>query len=172
MNYITQLLQEHSRINTDFMTNAIGNDPVEFKKIIDIIYTQPAPLPQRAAWLLATVNAKHPDLLTPYIPTFIKDVEHFKLDAIKRNMSHVLTHHSIPKKLQGRLVTICFNLLLSPDETVVVKVNAMQCLANMATEHPDLIPELKMAMNDQYPKTTVAFHARAKMILKKLEKIK
>ena len=48
-------------------------------------------------------------------------------------------------------------------------LHAMQCIANIAKEHPELIGELKAAIEDQLPKTTAAFSARARLILKKLK---
>lgn len=169
MNYESQLLQEHSRANTNRIAKAIGNDPEEFKKIIDIIYHAEAPLPQRAAWLLAVVNQNHPELLKPYLSKFINDIQKFEEDAVRRNMSVVLASHKIPKKLQGKLINVCFDLILSSDEKVAMKVHAMQCIANISKEHPELIHELKSAIEDQLPKTTAAFHARARMILKSLK---
>lgn len=166
MDYKQQLLKEHSRANTDAIANAIGNNAVEFKKIIDIVYNEKAPLPQRASWLLSTMNDKHPDLLLPYISLFISTIKKIKIDGIKRNMLAVLASNKISKKLQGKLVNLCFDLLLSSDETVAVKVYAMQAIANIAKHHPELENELKAAIEDQLPKTTAAFHARAKRVLK------
>jgi hypothetical protein len=168
MNYVTQLSQEHSRHNTDVIAKAIGNNPAEFKKIIDIIYNETPPLPQRAAWLLVIVNDKHPELLKPHIPLFVNTIQDFKIDGIKRNMSNVMSTHQIPKKLQGKLTNICFDFMLSPLEAVAVKVYSMQIIANLCKEHPELMNELKAAIEDQLPKTTAAFHARGKMVLKKL----
>ena len=169
MNYNTQLLKEHSRPNTDAIAKAIGNNANEFKKIIDIIYNARPPLPQRASWILSAVNDIHPQLLEPHLSKFIETVSDFKIDGIKRNMMMVLASHSISEKLQGKLVSLCFDFMLSPTEKVVVKVYAMQCIATIAEEHRELIPELKTAIEDQLPKTTAAFHARAKMILKEMK---
>lgn len=166
MDYKQQLLKEHSRANTDAIAKAIGNNAVEFKKIIDIIYKEKAPLPQRASWLLSTINDKHPDLLLPYISLFISSIKKIKIDGIKRNMLAVLASNKISKNLQGKLVNLCFDLLLSSDETVAVKVYAMQAIANIAKHHPELENELKAAIEDQLPKTSAAFHARAKRVLK------
>ncbi|MDQ3048738.1 MAG: hypothetical protein M3R27_14405 [Bacteroidota bacterium] len=166
MNYEEQLLKEHSRNNTDFITKTIGGDAVELKKILGIIYHSKAPLPQRAAWLLVTVNNKHPELLKPYIGKFIETVLSFQVDAVKRNMLAVLAAHEIPEKLQGKLINVCFELILSPLEPVAVKTFSLQCIANVAKHHPELIHELKAVIQDQLPKTTAAFHARSKNILK------
>ena len=168
MKYTTQLLKEHSRSNTDKIASAIGNDPFEFKKIIDIIYKEEAPLPQRASWLLTIVNNNHPKLLEPYLKLFIDTIKKIKNDAPKRNMINVLATHKIPKKLQGKLIDLCFELMVSSEEKVAVKVHAMQCIANLTNEHPELKGELKAAIEDQLPKTTAAFGARARLVLKKL----
>ncbi|MGQ0828638.1 MAG: hypothetical protein ACT4ON_09610 [Bacteroidota bacterium] len=168
MNYISQLLKEHSRSNTDLIAKAIDDSPTEFKKIIDIIYNEKAPLPQRASWVLAAVNEKHPELLKPYITLFIDTIQKFKTDGIKRNMAVALASHSIPKKSQGKLINVCFELILSPTETVAVKVHALQAITNIAKLHSELKNELKAAIEDQLSKTTAAFHARTKNILKEL----
>ncbi|MES2394704.1 MAG: hypothetical protein V4549_01795 [Bacteroidota bacterium] len=166
MDYKQQLLKEHSLANTDAIAKAIGNNAVEFKKIIDIVYNEKAPLPQRASWLLSTMNDRYPDLLLPYISLFISSIKKIKIDGIKRNMLAVLASNEISKNLQGKLVNLCFDLLLSSDETVAVKVYAMQAIANIAKHHPELENELKAAIEDQLPKTSAAFHARAKRVLK------
>lgn len=49
---------------------------------------------------------------------------------------------------------------------MVVKVHAMQAIANIAKHHPELQNELKVAIEDQLPRTSAAFHARARRILK------
>src|SRR3954466_14464464 len=106
MDYIRQLLQEHSRSNTEFIAKKIGNHPAEFKKIIRIIYKEQPPLPQRAAWLLAVVNDQYPELLKPYLSKFIDTIEKFNVDAIKRNMASVLAKHDLPARLQGKAVDV------------------------------------------------------------------
>jgi regulator of extracellular matrix RemA (YlzA/DUF370 family) len=169
MNYQSQLAKEHSRYNTDKIAKAISGNAVEFKKIIDIIYKEEAPLPQRSAWLLAVVNDKHPELLKPYLKLFINTVQGFKIAGIKRGMLNVLAEHEIPKKLQGKLINICFDNILSNEETLAIKVFSLQCIGNIAKEHPELIPELKAAIEDQLPKTTAGFHARARLVMKELE---
>lgn len=170
MNYESQLAKEHSRSNTDKIAKAIGSDVIEFKKIVDIIFKEEAPIPQRASWLLMVVNDKHPELLKPYLKLFIDTIQSFKIDGIKRGMLSVLASHHIPSKQQGKLINICFDFILSPDASLAIKVFSLQCIGNIAKEHPELIPELKAAIEDQLPKTTIGFHARARLVMKELQK--
>lgn len=169
MDYVEQLLLEHSRPNTNLIAKAIGNNAAELKKIVELIYKAKAPIPHRASWLLSAVNEQHPELLRPYLSKFVDTIESFQVDGVKRNMINVLASHQIPEKIQGKAVDVCFRLLLSPSETVVVKTQAMQVLANISEEYPELKQELKIAIDDQWDKNTAAFHARAKHIRKKLK---
>lgn len=169
MDYRLQLIKEHSRNNTDAIAKTIGKNDVELKKIIDIIYNEPAPLPQRAAWVLSIVNGANPHLLKPYLNLLATTIKDFKRDGIKRNFMSILSYHKIPKELQGELITTCFDFILSPTETVAVKTFSLQVLANIAKEEPELINEIKLVIEDQLPKTTAAFHSRAKKILKNLK---
>ncbi len=169
MNYIDQLYKEHSRSNSDLIAKHIAKDPLQLKKIIDIIYNEQKPLPQRASWILPLVNAKHPELLKPYIPLFVNTLLQFKSDGIKRHMLLVIKKHQIPNALRGKGVEIFFTLMLSKTEPVAVKAEAMEALSKLVHRYPDLKNEFKMAIEDQLPKTTVAFHSRAKRILEELK---
>ncbi|HSH66058.1 MAG TPA: hypothetical protein VLB84_09720 [Bacteroidia bacterium] len=168
MDYITQLMKEHSRSNTELIAGHIGKDVKRFKEIIDIIYKEKEPLPHRASWLLAVVNDRYPELLKPYISLFVESIEQFKTDGIKRNISNVLSKQEIPEAVQGKAVDIFFRLLLSPTETVAVKTFSLQILANITSHYPELKQELILAIEDQLPKTTAAFHSRSRHILKRL----
>ncbi len=171
MNLKEQLLKEHSRNNTDYITRFIRNSPAKFKQIIEIIYNAEPPLPQRAAWLLAIVNALHPELLTPYLAKFINTIKEFEVDAVRRNMMVVLASQTIPEDLQAKLIDTCFELIDLPQEKVVVKVHAMQAIANIAKIHPELTGELNLVIEEQLPHSSAAFKARARMIMKELNKL-
>jgi len=168
MNYAEQLAVTHSRANADLIAKAIGDDPEEFRKIIEIIYSAKAPLPQRASWLLAIVSRSHPELIKPYIVKFTDTILDFRIDGIKRNMLTALATQEIPKKQQGKTVDFCFHFILSPEAPVALKALSLEILSRLMKQHPDLKNELKAAIEDQLPKTTVAFRSKANKILRKL----
>ncbi len=152
----------------DRLANAIGDDPAEFKKIIEIIYHEKEPLPHRASWLLTIISQQHPQLIKPYAAKFIDTITGFNNDGIKRHMLRALCTQQLPEKSKGKAITICFDFILSRTETVAVKVFALEVLSGLMKQYPELKNELKAAIEDQLPKTTAAFHSRAKKILKKL----
>jgi hypothetical protein len=171
MDYEAALLQERSRAQMDRIAKAVGNDPGEFKKIIDIIYNGEDPLPRYAAWPLEVITRKKPELATPYIKRFIATISSFDSDPIRRGLFNALGRQKIPAKLQAKALDVCFENMLSAARTVAVKVFAMEVASNIVLEHPELSGELKMVIEDQWEKNTVAFRARAKKVLKKLERL-
>jgi hypothetical protein len=168
MNYSELLEQEHSKALTNRIAKDIGDGPKKFKQVIDIIYNAKAPLPQRASWLLAVVSRKNPELIKQYVPQFINSLESFKIDGIKRNILSALCTQEIPKRSRGKMVDICFGFILSPSETVAVKVLSLEILSKFIIEYPELKNELKLAIEDQLPKTTIAFQSKGNKILKML----
>lgn len=168
MDYAEQILVAHSRANTDLIAKAIGDNPKEFKKIIDLIYSAKHPIPQRASWLLKIKSRSHPELIQPYVTKLIDTVNDFKISGIRRHFVDALSTQKIPEKWQGKTVNICFDFILSPDEPVAVKVLSLEILSNIAKQYPELKNEIIAAIEDQLPKTTVAFHSRAKKVIKKL----
>lgn len=68
-------------------------------------------------------------------------------------------------------MNICFAYLESPAEALAIKVFSMTVLGNLAKLYPEIIPELKLLIEDQLPYQTAGFKSRGKKVLKVLEKI-
>ncbi len=66
------------------------------------------------------------------------------------------------------MIQICFDFILSPTESIAVKAHALELLSKFIKQYPELKAELKATIEHQLPKTTAAFHARAKRIQKLL----
>lgn len=108
-------------------------------------------------------------------PGFIKKrmgelIQHLKKpgihDAVKRNTIRILQEIDIPKKHHGEVMNICFQYLESPTEAVAVKAFSLTVLGNLAKLYPDILPEIKLLIEDQLPEQTAAFKSRAKQVLK------
>lgn len=60
---------------------------------------------------------------------------------------------------------ICFKNIESP---VSVKAFSLAILGKLAKKYPEIIPEIKILIEDQAPHQTAAFKSRAKNLLKDL----
>jgi hypothetical protein len=62
---------------------------------------------------------------------------------------------------------ICFNYIMSPTEPVAVKAFSLGILQIMAGQYPDIVPEIRLVIEEQLPHQTAAFKDRAKAFFKK-----
>jgi hypothetical protein len=168
-----QLLIEHSKSNTELVTQYIGNHQERFDILMNLFLNDEYLVAQRAAWVVGDVSRKYPKLVNQHLEKMVLNLRKENLhDAIKRNTVRVLQEIEIPEKLWGDAADVCFNLLSSKNEPVAVKCFSMTVLLNIVKNVPELKEELKIIIEDQMPYSTAGFKSRGHKTLKALEKIK
>ena len=93
-------------------------------------------------------------------------------DAVVRNSMRILSSQDVPERLQGYLLEICFDFLMSTKVPVAIKVHAMQVIFNISQNEPDLLNELRMVIEEQMPYGTTGFKSRGRKILKRIGKLR
>jgi len=169
MNLREEILKEHSSSQRDKIVAWVGASQERFDKLFKLFTNDVYRVTQRAAWPVSYCVAAHPGFINKHWPGFIKNLEKPGLhDAIKRNSIRLLQNMEIPGKYQGAIMSICFKYLESPTEAVAIKVFSLTVLGNLAKLYPEIIPELKLLIEEQIPDQTAGFKSRAKKVLKKL----
>ncbi len=87
-------------------------------------------------------------------------------DSMKRNTVRLLQQIEIPEKLEGVVMEICFNYVESPKEAVAIKAFSLTILSKLAKKYPEIIPEIKLLIEEQLTHQSAAFKSRAKKFLK------
>ncbi len=164
------LLQEHSKAQTNKLVAYINNDPVKFKKLMELFFNDTYRVTQRAAWPMSICAEQNPALIEPYLKKMIINLKEANM-AVKRNTVRALQFIDIPARLQGIAVNQCFDLLNDPKEAIAVKVFAMTVVANICEKQPDLANELRIYIENQLPIGSAGFISRGKKILSRLEKL-
>jgi len=164
------LLSETSRRNTDMISDLVIQKPELFQELVDIYLENKEPVSRRAIWVVDTVTEKLPQLLDPFIERIILKLPEFKHDGLKRNTLRMLSRSSIPKSQSGLIINICFDWLISPAESVAVKVFAMDILYRFSSIEKDLRKELADSIEWRIQEETPGFKCHGKKILKKLYK--
>jgi len=165
------LLEEHSKNQTLMITNYIGSDTKKFKQLMQLFFCDDVLLNQRSAWVMWYCFEKTPSLITPFINKLVNNLKNNVHDAVKRNTLKVLIEIDIPKKLQGILCDICFDLLQTHETSIALKVYAMTVLKNICFLEPDLKNELKLVIEHQLPNSSAGYKSRAKRVLKEIDKL-
>ena len=169
MDLKSTLLRQHSRENASKIAHYVGDDPVRFKKLVNIYLAGPYRVTQRAAWPLSICAELHPELISPHLKEILEFLKAPDAhDAVKRNALRLLQFIEIPSRYRGKVIDICFNYLQGKSEPVAVKVFAMSVLSQLVDGVPELSQELRIIIEDQLPYASAGFISRARKVLKDL----
>jgi len=171
MNIREVLLKEHSKAQCNRIVDYIGNNQRRFDDLVNIFLSDEYRVVQRAAWPLSNTTAIHPELIQKHLPDIIAYLKTPGIhNAVKRNVVRLLEKITIPEPLQGTVMDTCFQYIADPKEAVAVKAFSLGILGRMMKTYPEIIPELKLLIEDRLPHDTAAFSSRAKKLLKEMER--
>ncbi len=161
------ILKEHSKKNCDRIISWIGNDKKKFNQLFNLFLNGEYRVTQRAAWPLSYCAIAHPSFMKKNFEKLITNLNKPNLhDSIKRNTVRLLQQIEIPEKLEGVVMEICFNYVESPKEAVAIKAFSLTILGKLAKKYPEIIPEIKLLIEEQLTHQRAAFKSRAKKFLK------
>jgi hypothetical protein len=163
------ILAEHSRAQTDKIVKWIGSNQQRFDELFGLFLNDEYRVIQRAGWPLSYCVQKHPELIRKHFTKLIKNLRKPGLhDAVKRNTVRILQDITIPEKLHGEVMNICFEYIADPKEKVAVKAFSLTVLQNLSRQYPDIRNEIKTIIEERWEHETAAFRSRAKKMLKQL----
>ncbi|HSQ43903.1 MAG TPA: hypothetical protein VLM16_02835 [Ginsengibacter sp.] len=167
MNLEEIILKEHSKKQCDKIVQWVGNSQARFNELFHLFLTDEYRVTQRAAWPLSYCVIEHPGFLLNNYQKLLSNLNKPNLhDSIKRNTIRLLQAVDIPQEYEGMVMEICFNYLESPGEAVAIKAFSLTVLGNLAKKYPEIIPEVKLMIEEQLPHQSAAFKSRAKAFLK------
>lgn len=138
-----------------------------FNELFSLFLNDEYRVTQRTAWPVSYCVQAHSEFIQDNFAKLLKNLKKPNLhDSIKRNSIRLLQHVAIPKKYQGQVMNVCFEYLESPTEAVAIKAFSLTVLGSLAIQYPEIIPEVKLLIEDQLPHQTAAFKSRAKLFLK------
>ena len=168
MHHLEKLLgEEHSKQQCDRIVKYIGKDKVRFAALMRLFFKGEYRITQRAAWPLSNIVRLHPGLITPYFKPLLDNLDKKDLHvAVVRNTIRLLQDVDIPGKYHGRVMSQCFAYVAAPETPVAVKAFSLTVLENLSKKYPDILPELKLLIEEQWDQAPPAFRSRARRILK------
>ena len=127
---------------------------------------------QRAAWIVKHCADEHAELVVLYFNRMIdRMLEPGVHVAVKRNVIRILQDVEIPRRLAGKIATVCFELFGAAKEPIAVKVFSMTVLANIARQEPELKNEIRILIEQQMPTGSAGFRSRGMKIVQQLDKL-
>lgn len=162
-----EILQEHTKAQCAKIVNWVGNDPARFDALFHLLLHGEKKEAQRAAWPVGYCVEAHPNLIDKHLAALLKNLDRTDLhDAVRRNSIRLLQFVSIPEKYQGRVMDLCFTYLASPTAAVALKVYSIYVLEKLAVLYPEILPEMKLLIEEQLPHQTPAFKSSVRRLMK------
>jgi len=169
MNLKETILKDHSKEQCNKIVQWVGNNEERFNELFHLFLNSEYRITQRAAWPLSNSAIAHPEFMKGNFGKLLSNLKKANLhDAIKRNTVRLLDAIEIPVKYEGRIMEICFTYLESPGEAVAVKAFSIGILGKLAKKYPEIIPEIKLMIEEQLPHQSAAFKSRSKAFMKSL----
>lgn len=166
-----ELLKEHSKAQTKKISEYIGDHSDRFAELVLLFLHDEWLVTQRAAWVMSHCAENYPSLIQPHLMDMVEHLKSKKLhDAVIRNSVKIFSQIELPENVQGHLLQICFDYLLSTKIPVAIQVHSMQIIYNISQDEPDLLNELKMVIEERLPYGTAGFKSRGKKILAGIHK--
>ncbi|WP_040278042.1 hypothetical protein [Psychroserpens damuponensis] len=180
LNYVN-----HSREKRLHYANLVIDHPELIPKLLDILFRVDDKISCRAAWVFEFMCSKDIESCIPYLDVFTENIHRVHLDPAVRpvakvceclanayygkednNVKNTLLHHH-----KEKIVESCFDWLIN-DEKVAPKAYGMNALYLLGTEIDWIHPELALILERDFSSQSAAFKARARHILKKINKQK
>jgi hypothetical protein len=166
-----EILKEHSKVQCTNIVNWVGSSQQRFDELFGLFLNDEYRVVQRSAWPVSYCVIAHPEFIKKHWAGVVKNLTKPDLHpAIKRNSIRFIQEIDIPKKYHGQIMDICFKYVESPAEAVAVKAFSLTVLSNLAKQYPEIIPEIKLLIEEQQGRQTASFKVRAKAFIKEIEK--
>lgn len=166
-----EILKEHSKAQCNNIVNWVGTSQQRFDELFNLFLHDEYRVVQRAGWPVSYCVIAHPEFIQKHWAGLITNLKKAHLhNAVKRNSIRLLQDIDIPKKYQGPIMDLCFNYIESPTEAVAVKAFSLTVLTNLAKQYPEIIPEIKLIIEELLPNHTAAFKVRARKFLAGIKK--
>ena len=115
MNLKEKILSEHTKTNREEIVNWIGSNQTRFDELVKLFLGNDKLITQRSGWPLSFAGIAHPEFIPKHLSKLVKNLKEKDLhDAVKRNTIRLLQEISIPENLQGDIMNICFDFIISP----------------------------------------------------------
>ncbi|WP_047245100.1 hypothetical protein [Maribacter thermophilus] len=178
LNYVDSSLAKREEA-----TEIVLSDPTAIKLLLEVIGQNHNPVSCKASWIMEFTVRKELAIIYPYMDDFTNVLDKVTLESSIRPMSkicellvdaHFSAHiHKSQDHIKNNhlelITSACFDWLIGKHK-VAPKAYAMTTLFLLGNKFEWIHPELKMILEQNYGKSSAAYQARARRVLKKIQR--
>ena len=129
------------------------------------------PISWRATWFLEHLGAENKAFVRPYLDAIVEQFPKFKYDGQRRSSLKILLMFPITNFDYAKMLNYCFDLILSNEAPVAVRMFSMTMLLEIVKREPELKSELKESLEFIIPHAQKGLLSAARKTLRALEKV-
>ncbi|MGJ8593483.1 MAG: adenylosuccinate lyase [Aquaticitalea sp.] len=178
LNYV-----DHSRANRNKYAQMVIAQPKLIPKLLDILFRVDDKVSCRAAWVLEFMCSEHLEALLPYLDRFTENIHKVHLDSAERPVAKICEslalaydhkeknaiQSSLSPSHKEKIIEAAFDWMIK-DVKVAPKAYSMTTLYLLGKDYDWVHPELRIIIERDFSNQSAAFKARARHILKKINK--
>ena len=170
-----------TRVERLRMAGEVRQHPEWFGPLLEIALGEGVPAGNRAAWVVEFVCKQDLSILFPHLEAFTRGLSTLQLESSIRPMAKCCEMLAEARDAGGegcpplardqceRMAAACFDWLIGP-QAVAPQAYSMRTLYLLGRGEPWIHEELRAVLHRGYPKGSPGYQARARQILKLLEK--
>lgn len=161
----------------------VSLDSASIRLLLEIIGQNNNPVSYKASWVLEFAVRKKPAIIYPHMTCFTNVLDKVTLESSIRPMSKIcelLIEDYFSTNIDKRykhiknnhlelITSACFDWLIG-EHKVAPKAYAMTTLFLLGNRYDWIHPELEIVLQQNYGKSSAAYQARARRLLKKIHR--
>ena len=162
-----QLQKVHNRQNCDLIVKWIGSDQSRFNILLSLLLKGDFLLAQRASWPVLYSVLENPLFIKGYIKPILENLKRDDIHkGVRRNTINIFLLLPIPEKYEGEVMDLCFKFISDTQEHAAIKSTSLGILEKLALKYPEIIPEIKIIIEDQLLHESISFKKKAAKLMK------
>lgn len=141
-------------------------NPARFGELFELVFAEDAVVRMRAADAVEKASAKQPELLLPYKARILHEMAAVDQQEVRWHAAQLLPRLALAGEGLETALEVLQGYLL--DDSRIVQVNAMQALADLAVENPQLRTRVVPLLVEHTRSGSPAVRSRGKKLLASL----
>jgi hypothetical protein len=158
--------------NAKRIAKQICSDPKKAKEFVKLIFDEDTNVSMRSVWILSHVSAKNPEIISPYLPQFLKYLNSKDPHpGTIRCILNCIEEFDIPEKYCGEIFDHCMNYTKNATLPHAIRAFSITILGHICQKYPELKSEVELILSElktfpQPASITVRIRDVSKILLK------
>lgn len=163
------LLSDDTDENRKKWAEYIVSEKILLMDIIELFHAEKR-VATRFTWMVGDLCELEPQIVYPAITYFWSKRNETEITNYNRSLAKMCWLCGIPEEIEGEATSEMFEWLLDPEVIVSTKNYSLLALGNLTDKYIELKNELRMIIEDQLQKNSIAFEKCAEKVLKKINR--